>query len=121
MLDLEVKIPGDSEDHEVLRDLVYEFILRFRAELRDIICTKHADAIGEACNVTAKGTAIALSTWIASTIGVQGPQALAFATMTIWVCGSALRGAFCKMTDRQITNALSRLYRSGERQSGGGK
>jgi hypothetical protein len=107
VMSLSFRVPGDSDLGDTVgRDVVYEFIAKFLKELRDIICSKRGDRIAKGADLSAKGTATLLAAWIADSLGMQSPIALALGTMIVWVFGSALHGAFCNMSDAAVKKAL---------------
>lgn len=106
------------------RDLVIGFagtvgtnILRFielwLEELRGIICKGAKSLSG-----TTHTVIVALSSWLATKLGVQPHIAAAVATAILVAILTATKGAFCKMTAEQAKAALAAAAVSGKRKSG---
>ena len=89
-----------------LMALVCRFMILYLRKLREIICTEHGSAITKAGGASGKGVATAIAAWIVQECGFQGPMALALATMILCICGSALHGAICEMTENEAAEAL---------------
>lgn len=84
-----------------------DFALRFASEIRVQICGAGTlEAAGKAADITAKGAATALASWLAGAFAVSNPIAVAVAALVLMVIGSAIKGAFCAMTSEDVIERL---------------
>jgi hypothetical protein len=86
---------------------VGELVGAFFDEIRNIICEKNElERVAKTAEFSAKGTALALATWLGQNLGFSAPFALAGAAVIILILADATRGAFCKMTKRQTLDKI---------------
>jgi hypothetical protein len=90
------------------RDVVRDFIERFFANLRDILCGAEGASVAKASDLSGRGVATALAAWMTTAIGLANPLAIGIATVTIIVIAKATKNSFCQMTKQGILEALEK-------------
>jgi hypothetical protein len=89
---------------------ILRFIELWLEELRGIICKRAKTLSG-----TTQTVIVALSSWLATKLGVQPHIATAVATAILVAILTATKGAFCKMTAEQAKAALAAAAVSGKK------
>lgn len=102
--DLQIKFRG-TVGANILR-----FIELWFEELRGIICKGAKSLSGKTQTVI-----VAISSWLATKLGVQPHIATAIATAILVAILTATKGAFCKMTAEQAKAALAEAKASAKR------
>ena len=90
------------------RKTATDFIARFYDEIKDILCNPKRKTEAATLSRQKLGPVCAgLSAFIAQSLAITQPIAIAVATYLLIVLLEASRGAFCKMSKRKIQEALS--------------
>jgi hypothetical protein len=96
----EIKFTGATST-KILR-----FIEIFLDDLRSIICKRAKSLSG-----TTRAVVVALASWLAGKLGVAQPMATAVATAILVAILTATKGAFCKMTAKEVKTSLEAAAR----------
>jgi hypothetical protein len=85
---------------------LHEFIPRFFAEIRNIICKNKTSS--QSLGHTTTGTLAALATWVTHSFHAPEPLATGFAAGVLIMVTVAAKGAFCKMTQAEAAKMFSK-------------
>ena len=98
------------------------FFREFSAELKRIICDKKAlGSIAKTAGYSAKAASTALAAWLMQVFGHPEPVAIGAAAVLLLILTEATKGAFCKMTDKEVEAVLEEPQRQREKKKRGKK
>jgi hypothetical protein len=85
------------------------FVLLFLHEIREIICDKKkAQRVSKGSDVTAGSVVTGLAAWISTKFGLADPVSVGVATAVLLSVIYATKGAFCKMTNEEVKDAMNK-------------
>jgi hypothetical protein len=87
-----------------------QFIRTVLAEVRETVCGDKGTyaALRKEYDSYVKAFAVSISSSIMNLLGVSEPMALGLATLVLLILVSATKNAFCKMTDKEVLEAIDK-------------
>ncbi len=90
---------------------IKQFTIHFCKEIRECICNDDKqEKIYKNSDVSISASITALSVWVTKELGLEEPIAVGLVTSVLIIVATATKGAFCKMTEKEVEEALNEKY-----------